>query len=66
METSTTEIPDKKVEFLRTYKKINIKIIKSKVANAPNSLTVKTIKDAHNGKGIDKQIKNVRSFISSL
>ena len=42
------------------------KIIKKKVAQPANALTVKTIKNAHNGKSIDKPIKNVPAFINSL
>jgi hypothetical protein len=66
METLTIEIPEKEVKvFKEILKKFKVKIIKTEVST-PNALTVKTIKDAHNGKGIDKPIKNVRAFINSL
>jgi hypothetical protein len=38
----------------------------SKVVEIPNVLTVKTIKAAHSGKGIDKPIRNVHIFVDSL
>ena len=67
METLTIEIPDKEAKiFKEISKKFNVKIVKTKVTELPNALTVKTIKAAHNGKDIGKPIKNVRSFIDSL
>ena len=42
------------------------KIVSTEIAEKPNALTVKSIKAAHNGKGVDKPIKSVRAFISSL
>jgi hypothetical protein len=55
MKTLTTEKPNKDI---KAYKAGSVRI--------PNALTIKTINDAHNGKGINKPIKNIRSFISSL
>jgi len=67
METLTIEIPDKEAKiFKEILKKFNVKIIKTEAADTPNALTVKTIKNARVGKGIDKPIKNVRDFINSL
>ena len=67
METLTIEIPDKEVKVLREIlKKFKVKIVKTEETRTPNALTVKTIKDARNGKGIDKPIENVREFINSL
>ncbi|MBB3054492.1 hypothetical protein [Mucilaginibacter gotjawali] len=67
METLTIEIPDKEVKiFKELLKKFNIKIVKTEVSETPNALTVKTIKDARTGKGVEKPIENVRSFIDSL
>jgi hypothetical protein len=67
METLTIEIPDKEVKvFKEILKKFNVKIIKTEVSKTPNALTIKTIKDAHNGKDIGEPIKNIRSYINSL
>lgn len=67
METLTIEVPDKEAKiFKEILKKFKVKIIKTEVTRTPNALTIKTIKDAHNGKGIGEPIKNVRSFIDSL
>jgi hypothetical protein len=67
METLTIEIPDKEVKiFKEILKKFNVKIVKTEKLKTPNTLTVKTIKEARAGKGIDKPIENVRSFIDSL
>lgn len=67
METLTIEIPEKEVKvFKEILKKFKVKIVKTEVTRTPNALTIKTIKDARNGKGIDKPIENVRAFISSL
>ena len=67
METLTIEIPEKEVKVFREIlKKFKVKIIKTEETRTPNALTVKTIEDAHNGKGIDKPIKDVRAFINSL
>jgi hypothetical protein len=67
METLTIEIPDKEVKiFKELLKKFNVKIVKTAVSEKPNALTIKTIRDARAGKGVDKPIENVRSFIDSL
>ena len=67
METLTIEIPDKETKIVKEIlKKFNVKIIKAEGGQTPNALTIKTIKDAHKGKGVDKPIKNVRSFIDSI
>ena len=34
--------------------------------HTPNSLTAKTIKDAHNGKGIGEPITDIKAFMKSL
>jgi hypothetical protein len=64
MVTLTIEIPDKEVKvFKEILKKFNVKIVKTQT---PNALTIKTIEDAHKGKGLGRPIKNVRSFIDSI
>jgi hypothetical protein len=65
MKRLTSEIPDKEAKIVKEILK-NIKIIKTENAKKPNALTIKTIKNAHNGKGICNPIKNVRSFINSI
>jgi hypothetical protein len=55
MKTLTTEKPNK-----------DIKAYKAGYVRTTNALTIKTINDGHNGKGISKPIKNIRSFIGSL
>ncbi len=67
METLTIEIPDKEVKLLKeVLKKFKVKIVKTGTGEVTNALTLKTIEEAHKGKGIDKPIKNIRSFINSL
>jgi hypothetical protein len=67
METLTIEVPEKEARiFKEILKKFNVKIIKTEATQTPNALTVKTIKAAHEGKGINEPIKNVRAFIDSL
>jgi hypothetical protein len=67
METLTIEIPDKETKIVKEIlKKFNVKIIKTEGTETPNALTIKTIKDAQNGKGIEGPIENIRSFINSI
>lgn len=54
MEKLTIEIPGKKAKIVKEIlKKFDVKIIKSEHSEQPNELTIKTITDAHNGKGIE-------------
>ena len=65
--TLTIEIPEKVTKIVKEIlKKFKVKIIKTEAARIPNALTDKTIKDAHNGKGIVGPIDNIRSFINSI
>jgi hypothetical protein len=67
METLTIEIPDKEAKvFKEILKKFNVKIVKTEVTKTPNALTIKTIKDAHEGKDVGEPIKDIRSYINSL
>jgi hypothetical protein len=67
METLTIEVPEKEVKLLKEIlKKFNARIITKEVERRPNALTVKTIKDAQNGIGIEGPIEKVRDFINSL
>jgi len=67
VETLTIEVPEKVARiFKEILKKFNVKIIKTGATQTSNALTVKTIKAAHEGKGINQSIKNLRDFIGSL
>jgi len=67
METLTIEIPDKEIKIVKEIlKKFNVKIVKAEQKAIPNALTVKTIEDAHNGKGLERPIGDIRSFINSI
>jgi hypothetical protein len=70
METLVINIPSNKSAFI---KKLLLELgvliepnIKKNIYKIPNPLTVKTVEDAHNGKGISKPIKDINSFIDSL
>jgi hypothetical protein len=67
METLTIEIPVKDSKIVKAIlKTFDVKIINSKLSEKPNELTIKTIADAHKGKGKEGTIKNIRSFINSI
>ncbi len=67
METLTIEIPDKNLIIVKAIlKKLGCKIIRSELSEQPNELTIKTIADAHIGKGIEGIIADIRSFINSI
>lgn len=70
METLVINIPIKKSAFVKKLLMELGVIIESKTEKKssiiPNALTVKTIEDAHKGKGIGKPIKDIKSFIDSL
>jgi len=63
----TIEIPDKETKIVKEIlKKFKVKIVKTEKAHKPNALTIKTIKEAQNGFGIEGPIENVRTFIDLL
>lgn len=70
METLIINIPEKKSALVKQLLKelgVTITVKSAKKTNkTPNALTIKTIKDAHEGKGIGKPIDDIKSFISSL
>lgn len=60
----TIQIPDQDAETVKkVLEKFNVKIVSG---YEPNALTAKTIEDAKQGLGIDKPIKNIHSFLTSL
>lgn len=70
METLSITIPDNKSALVKQLLNELGVTINTKSTNkpdkTPNSLTLKTIEDAHNGIGIGKPIEDVRIFIDSL
>jgi hypothetical protein len=72
METLVINIPDKKSALVKELLKelgVTIKTYQaddSIVTSTPNGLTIKTIKNARNGVGLNKPIENINDFIKSL
>lgn len=70
METLVINIPDKKSALVKQLlKELGVTINtekKVKSNTTPNSLTIKTIEDAHKGIGLGKPIKNITDYIQSL
>ena len=71
METLVINIPDKKRALVkRLLKELGVTIDTTATIktpdNTPNALTSKTIKNAHQGIGLEKPIKNITEFVNSL
>ena len=69
METIVINVPDKKSAFVKKLLKelgVTIEVKKSKRANTPNTLTAKTIEDAHKGIGLGGPITDIDDFIKSI
>jgi hypothetical protein len=49
-----------------TLKDLRKKLLLQDFRISPNALTLKTIKDAHEGKGIYGPVEYIRSFINSI
>ena len=72
METLVINIPEKKSALVKQLLKelgvtINTEaVIKKPKSKPPNTLTVKTIEDAHKGIGLGKPIEDISGFVNSL
>lgn len=69
METLIINIPEKKSILVKQLlKELGVTFSKkdNKYPNVPNEVTMKAIKDAHNGVGVGEPIKNINSYIDSL
>jgi len=70
METLIINIPEKKSELVKQLlKELGVKFKGKNSTNSnvvPNSVTQKTIDDAHNGIGVGEPIKDIKSYIESL
>jgi len=70
METLIINIPEKKSELVKELlKELGVTFRKEsagKSAYVPNSVTQRTIDDAHKGIGIGEPIKDITSYINSL
>ncbi len=66
METLIINIPPQKKQLVTQLLNELGVIIEPNTVNTPNALTVKTIKNAHKGKGLGEPIRNIKSFLKTL
>jgi hypothetical protein len=69
METLVIKVPEKKSALVKQLLKelgVTFEEKASKLTNMPNSLTKKTIDDAHKGIGLGEPIVDIKDFIKSL
>ncbi|QDW26355.1 hypothetical protein FFJ24_016645 [Pedobacter sp. KBS0701] len=68
METLIINIPEKKSELVKQLlRELGVTFKKESASKSvPNSVTQKTIDDAHKGIGIGEPIKDINSYINSL
>jgi len=70
METLIINIPEKKSELVKQLlKELGVTFKRENSDNSnpvPNSITLKTINDAHNGIGIGEPITDIKTYIDSL